>query len=115
MRACDGHRGLDHLGLRHERQDAFHRRTIELAAEQLAQLRIVGGLQRVDHRQRVHAFVHVVADRLAELGFRARDVEHVVDDLEAHPEVHAELGERVERVGGDVAHHAAHPACRGHE
>ena len=60
------------------------------------------GLERVDHRQRVDAFVHVVAGRLAELGDAARDVEHVVDDLEAHPEVGAELGERVERRRSDT-------------
>ena len=59
--------------------------------------------------------MHVVADRLAELGFGLRHVEHVVDHLEAHAEVLTELGERVERVGRHVAHHAADATRGGHE
>ena len=75
----------------------------------------VDDLERVDHRQRVDAFVHVVAGGLAELGHAAGDVEHVVDDLEAHAEVMAELRERVERVGGHVADHPADAAGGGHQ
>ena len=59
--------------------------------------------------------MHVVADGLAELGFGPGDVEHVVDDLEAHAEVLTELRQRVERVGRDVAHHAADAARGGHQ
>ena len=44
-----------------------------------------------------------------------RDVEHVVDDLEAHAEVMAELRQRVERVGRHVAHHPADAARGRHQ
>ena len=57
----------------------------------------------------------VLAGGLAELFGSLGDVEHVVDDLEAHPEVLAELRERVERVGRDLAHHAADATRRRHE
>ena len=46
--------------------------------------------ERVDDRQRVDALDDVVAGRLAERLVGAGDVEHVVDDLEAHAEVEAE-------------------------
>ena len=67
-----------------------------------------------DHGKRVHAFHEVVAGGLAERRIRAGDVEHVVDDLEAHAEVVTELGERVERRAFDLGDHPA-DATRGRE
>ena len=49
---------------------------------------------------------------LAERGVGRREVEDVVDDLEAHPEVATEAGERVERGVADARDHAADPTRR---
>ena len=73
---------------------------VDAAAEQVAQLRRLA--QRVDHRQRVDALEEVVARGLAERVVGGGEVEDVVDDLEAHAEVTAEAGERVERGVGDA-------------
>ena len=56
----------------------------------------VDDAQGVDHRQGVDALDQVVARRLAELLVGGGEVEDVVDDLEAHPEVVAERGQRVD-------------------
>ena len=58
-------------------------------------LAVVG--ERVDHRQRVDALEQVLACGLAERHVGGGEVEDVVDDLEAHAEVMAVAGERVER------------------
>src|SRR5206468_9894781 len=57
----------------------------------------------------------VLARRLAERLVGRGEVEHVVDDLEAHTEVVTEAGQCVERRLVDVAHHAADPTRRGEE
>ena len=50
----------------------------------------------------------VVAGRLPRgLCERLGDVEHVVDELEAHPDVQPEVGERLERFVVDSADHAS--------
>ena len=55
---------------------------------------IVAAAERQHHRQRDLAFAEIVADVLAELCRLAAVVEHVVDELESDPEVHAEAGRR---------------------
>ena len=71
-------RRFDDVGLFHERDDLLDLGPFELAPEQARATRRSTS-QRVDHRQRVHALVDVVARRLAELGLARGDVEHVVD------------------------------------
>ena len=71
-----------------------------------------GSRKRVDDRQRVDALEEVLAGGLAERVVGRGEVEHVVDDLEAHAEVVAEPGERVERGVGDARDHAADAARR---
>ncbi len=68
----------------------------------------LGGLaHHVDHGQRVDALEQVLAGVLAERIVGRREVEHVVDDLEAHAEVTTEARERVEGRVTDARHHAA--------
>ena len=66
--------------------------------------------QRAQHRQVVDALGHVVAGRLAQLLVGGDHVEHVVDDLERHAVVQAEVGERVDLVAGQVGDDAADAA-----
>ena len=96
---------------------------VERLAEQAEQLGggHTAGLQRAQHRQRVHALDHVVPGRLAQLLLGGGDVEQVVDDLEHHPEGLAVLGERVDQSARSARRRArrcappwrtATPSCR---
>ena len=71
VRARDGHRRVDHVGLR----DRARPRASTCGHSSLRPSRARSSSERrerVDHGQRVDAFVHVVAGRLAELGLGAR-------------------------------------------
>src|SRR5262245_22799798 len=71
--ARDGHRRVDDFGHRDQVHGSAYLWPVELASEEGTQL--FRARERVDHRQRVDAFVHVVAGRLAELFVGASDIE----------------------------------------
>src|SRR6478609_3448238 len=92
-------------GTERERAGGVELLGVEWTTEQLVQL---GGLaHHVDDGQRVDALEQVLAGVLAERVVGRRQVEHVVDDLEAHAEVTTEARERVEGRVTDARHHAA--------
>src|SRR4051794_33941329 len=78
---------------------------VERTAEEVAQLGRLA--QHVDDGQRVDALEQILARVLAERVVGGREVEHVVDDLEAHAEMTTEARERVERGVAHARHHAA--------
>ncbi len=81
-------------GAERERAGGVELLGVERTAEQVAQLARLA--QHVDDGQRVDALEQVLTRVLAERVVGRREIEHVVDDLEAHAEMTAEAGERVE-------------------
>ncbi len=86
---------------------------VERAAQHLGEL--AARAERVDHRQRVDALDEVLPGGLPEGLVGGGDIEAVVDDLEAQPEVLAVAGEGVERRLVDAADHPADAARRAEQ
>src|SRR6185437_8468871 len=78
-------------------------RMVEIAVADLAALErpnpegalaVIAASESQHHRQRDLALAEIVADVLAELGGLAAVIEHVVDELEGDPEIHADRAAR---------------------
>ena len=96
----DRERGVDRAVRGRQRARPVAPVGVERSAEQIGEL--AAGRERVDDRQRVDAFDEVLARGLAERLVARRQVEAVVDDLEAQTEVEAVTRVSASSVGSST-------------
>ena len=114
MRGGELGRLLERLAVGRQLERARHVAVArELAPDQVGHLGML--LQRVQRERRRVALGHVRARRLAQRRRRARQVEHVVDDLVGKPEVAAVRRERGAHLGRVPAQHRARLAREADE